>query len=404
MTYNINNTAGTQLFQLFDGTTNSDLSVTLVGRNYTGWGEIVNENFVRLLENFASSTEPSPAKLLTGQLWYDTGDSATGRQPQLKIYNGSKFKALPVDISGSAPAGAVVGDMWWDSVNKQLKIYDGAAWLTIGPLATNSSASKTGLFTETILDNAGTNHTVSVLYVAGIRVSIASADPVFTPAAALATSLVGFSTIAPGVNINTNMASGAARFVGTATNSDKIAGYAWPSLAGNSNKYLTTTDGTTLSWGSASAGGSTTLRGLTDVALGATPATGEVLKYDSSTSKWINSANTVSLGVLGSSTAGGAAVSLTTSPVSFTFSGNGVTTTASSGAVTVNIPGGSGTSSSGSSSVDIQTFNSTGPWTKPSGYAMARIQLWGGGGGGGRSGGGGGGGVGGVLVWLLCGN
>jgi len=406
MTYNINNTIGTQLFQVADGTTNSDLSLTLVGRNYSGWGETVNENFVKLLENSAGSNEPAPAKLLTGQLWYDTGDSVAGRLPQLKIYNGTRFKPLPVAISASAPVAAAMGDMWWDSVNKQLKVYDGASWLTIGPLATNSGASKTGLFTETILDNSGTSHTVSILYVAGVRVSIASTDTVFTPAANLAADLVGFSTIGPGVNINTNMAGGTARFVGTAANSDKIAGYAWPSLTGNSNKYLTTTDGTTLSWGTVAAGGSTTLRGLTgDVALTATPATGEVLKYDSGTSKWVNAANTITLGVLGSGTAGGSATSLTTSPVSFTFSGNGVTTTASSGAVTVNIPGassgttlpgnatgylynnGSGTlswgtptassSSTGISSFQVQYFiiAATSTWTVPAGVTKLRVQI-----------------------------
>jgi hypothetical protein len=405
MTYNINNTIGTQLFQVADGTINSDLSLTLVGRNYSGWGETVNENFVKLLENSASSNEPAPAKLLTGQLWYDTGDSVAGRLPQLKIYNGTRFKPLPVAISGSAPTGAAMGDMWWDSVNKQLKVYDGAAWLTIGPLATNSGASKTGLFTETILDNSGTSHTVSILYVAGVRVSIASTDTVFTPAAALAADLVGFSTIGPGVNINTNMAGGTARFVGTAANSDKIAGYTWPSLAGNSTKYLTTTDGLTLSWGTVSAGGATTLRGLTDVGLSATVATGEVLKYDSGTSQWVNSPNTITLGVLGAGSAGGAAVSLTTSPVSITFSGNGVTTTASSGAVTVNIPGassgttlpatatgylfnnGSGTlswgtptassSSTGISSFQVQYFIVAGSstWTVPAGVTKLRVQI-----------------------------
>ena len=404
MTYNINNTIGTQLFQLADGTTNSDLSLTLVGRNYSGWGEIVNENFVKLLENSAGSNEPAPAKLLTGQLWYDTGDSVAGRQPQLKIYNGTRFKPLPIAISASAPVSAAMGDMWWDSANKQLKVYDGAAWLVIGPLATNSGASKTGLFTETILDNSGTSHTVSILYVAGIRVSIASADAVFTPAASLAADLVGFSTIAPGVNINTNMAGGVARFVGTATNSDRIGGYAWPSLTGNSTKYLTTTDGTTLSWGTVSAGGATTLRGLTDVGLSATVATGEVLKYDSGVSQWVNSPNTVTLSVLGASSAGGAPLSLTTSPVSFTFSGNGVTTTASSGAVTVNIPGassgttlpatatgylynnGSGTLSWGTpaagSATGISTFQvayfitaGSSSWTVPAGVTKLRVQI-----------------------------
>ena len=65
MSYKLNKTDGSLLVDLVDGqldTTSSDL--TLIGRNYSGFGEVLNENFIQLLENFANScllyTSPSP--------------------------------------------------------------------------------------------------------------------------------------------------------------------------------------------------------------------------------------------------------------------------------------------------------------------------------------------------------
>ena len=60
MAYKLNKTDGTLLTELVDGqidTTSSDL--TLIGRNYVGFGEAFNENLIKLLENFASSGAPS---------------------------------------------------------------------------------------------------------------------------------------------------------------------------------------------------------------------------------------------------------------------------------------------------------------------------------------------------------
>jgi hypothetical protein len=68
-------------------------SLTLIGKNVNAYGQYVNENFVGLLENFANIAEP--LNPLTGQLWYDTTNAV------LKIYNGTRFKPLAMSVSTS---------------------------------------------------------------------------------------------------------------------------------------------------------------------------------------------------------------------------------------------------------------------------------------------------------------
>ena len=73
-----------------DGVVDTSTSINLIGKNYSRFGEILNENMLQLLENFANATAPSnPTE---GQLWYDTTDS------QLMLYDGQWY---PI----GAPAG-----------------------------------------------------------------------------------------------------------------------------------------------------------------------------------------------------------------------------------------------------------------------------------------------------------
>ena len=84
MPYNINKSNGDLLVTVEDGTADlNTTSLALVGRNYAGYGEYLNENLVHLLENFARSTQPSSP--LLGQLWYDSTNQL------LKVYNGVEF-------------------------------------------------------------------------------------------------------------------------------------------------------------------------------------------------------------------------------------------------------------------------------------------------------------------------
>lgn len=60
-------------FIVVGGTINSSFtSLKLMGRGAPHWGEHVMEDFLKLLEHFASPTAPSNAT--AGQLWYDTGN------------------------------------------------------------------------------------------------------------------------------------------------------------------------------------------------------------------------------------------------------------------------------------------------------------------------------------------
>ena len=162
MAYTINNTAGTTLVTLADGkidTTTTDL--TLIGKGYAGFGERLNENFVKLLENFANTSAPSNKQ--KGQLWYDSLNN------QLNVYTGSKFKPVgSTTNSATQPSNAVLGDMWFDTTNTQFYIYNGSTWTLIGPTSTAGSGV-TQVVGEAIADNVGVNKSI-------LRLSVKTID------------------------------------------------------------------------------------------------------------------------------------------------------------------------------------------------------------------------------------
>jgi len=199
MAYTINLTDGTVFATISDGTFNQSSSVTLVGKNYAGYGEFLDENFIQMLENFSNNTAP-PAPL-TGQLWWDKTNSL------LKVYNGTTFKVISAaTASASAPTSNVTGDLWYDTTNQQLKVYTGSSFIVVGP-AYSSSQGTTGAIPETILDNTATPHYVTTLYSNSVRVAIFNSDADFTAAAPVSTL---FPTVFKGVTFSnstgTNMA------------------------------------------------------------------------------------------------------------------------------------------------------------------------------------------------------
>jgi hypothetical protein len=68
-----------------DNDINTQTSLSLVGRNTTSYGVEFNQNFLKILENFANTTSPSSP--VEGQLWYDS----TSGNEQLKVYDGTIF-------------------------------------------------------------------------------------------------------------------------------------------------------------------------------------------------------------------------------------------------------------------------------------------------------------------------
>ena len=208
MAYTINLTDGTIFAVVADGTINTDSSQTLVGKNYAGYGEFLNENYIRLLEN-ASNTS-APGAPLTGQLWWDKTNSV------MKVYNGTVFKVISAaTASATAPSSNIAGDLWFDTTNGQLKAYSGSAFVTIGPASTSGEGTS-GAIVTTITDNGASDHVVVQMYVNNVICGIWSKDATFTPAAAIS----GFATIGPGLNMSTTVTN--AVFNGTATNADTL--------------------------------------------------------------------------------------------------------------------------------------------------------------------------------------
>jgi hypothetical protein len=198
MAYTIRKTNGTTLGTIEDGTINtSATSLTLIGRNYSNYGQIMTDNLVKLVENFAYGT--APANPLAGQLWWNTTDA------RLRVYTGTQFKIISgATVSSTPPVTENAGDIWLDSINKQMYIYDGTApfniagWILVGP-GYSSQKGKSGAIWEQIIDSSDIAREVVTIYLNGVRTGIVWYDAgltQFTPKVAID----GFTTIRRGYN------------------------------------------------------------------------------------------------------------------------------------------------------------------------------------------------------------
>ena len=166
MSYKINKSNGDLLIDLVDGQIDeTSTDITLIGRNYKGFGEKVNENFVKIMENFAKSSSPSSP--LVGQLWYDTAEE------RLKIYTGETFKSASGAVVSQSQPNLVAGDLWIDSFNNKLYFYDGTDIVLVGPQY-SAGQGKTIVEAATILDETGQDQTVLYMYIAGLLTGIFS--------------------------------------------------------------------------------------------------------------------------------------------------------------------------------------------------------------------------------------
>ena len=194
MSYKINKTDGSLLVEVVDSNIDQTATdLTIIGKNTSSYGEFINENFVRLLENFASETAPS--KPITGQLWFDISEN------RLKVYDGNGFRSGsgPV-VAGARPTTLVQGDLWIDSVENQLYFYDGVDLQLAGPIYKNSQGIS-GNTVENIIDTNNIQRTIVKLWVGDVLLGIFSKEVVpFTPLSAIP----GFSgEIGPGFNQST---------------------------------------------------------------------------------------------------------------------------------------------------------------------------------------------------------
>jgi microcystin-dependent protein len=202
-----------------DQSLNAQTSLSFVGQNYSGYGRIIAEDFLHLLENFASATAPSNP--VEGQLWYNTAVST------LYVWDSTAWNtAGSLKKAATAPevANSLQGDLWVDTANSQLYLFSGSNWLLIGPQF--SQGSLTGPIVESIVDTNNISHSVISNYASNAatgvsyRISIISKDT-FTPKL----SVSGFTTINQGVNLSTIDSTNTAsltRFWGTAQQADAL--------------------------------------------------------------------------------------------------------------------------------------------------------------------------------------
>ena len=210
MSYTITLTDGTVFATIADGTINTASSMVLVGKNYAGYGEFLDTNFIHLLENSSNTTAPGAP--LEGQLWWDSGNSL------LKVYNGTTFKTISAaTASSSAPTSNVTGDLWYDTTNQQLKVWTGSTFLLVGPQF-SAGEGTSGAIVATITDNVSVDHVVVELYVNDAIVGIISKDATFTPQVAIS----GYTTVRPGITLSTLIGSQVPLFQGTATNAQTL--------------------------------------------------------------------------------------------------------------------------------------------------------------------------------------
>jgi hypothetical protein len=213
MAYTINKTDGTVVTTITDGTVDNTTSLQLFGKSYSGFGEGLNENLVKLLENAASTSAPtSPLK---GELWFDTNSNT------IKVYDGTSFKPTGgARASSTLPTSPSAGDLWLDSTNDQVFVYTGDSrshqvndkWELVGPAFT-AGQTQSGWKIETLASSGG-NKVVSSMYAGGTRVAILSKET-FTPSV----SQAGFSQIKAGITLNSTLGS---VFEGSSTQASSI--------------------------------------------------------------------------------------------------------------------------------------------------------------------------------------
>lgn len=210
---------------VYDNTSNFDTSLVFPGRNQSGYGQIIAENFLHLLENFANDEDNKPVNPVEGQLWYDTTNGI------LQIWDNSAWKAASNIQKGPTQPSvetSKVGELWVDTTNQQLRIFSGGEngrWILVGPSESSIDGLRYGPTIERISDSDNVTRSVLVFYIADIPVIIFSKDT-FTPKVILN----GFPIIKSGINVNVPTLSEAENFeggllpklYGTATAADSL--------------------------------------------------------------------------------------------------------------------------------------------------------------------------------------
>jgi hypothetical protein len=230
MAYTVNKTnssSSPNQYTVQDGVLNTQTDLSFIGKGYAGYGESIAENFLHLLENFSNTS--APTKPIEGQLWWDSTNA------KLQVYNGTAFQTAggSAPYQSDAPSNMAAGDIWIDSDTGQMYYYNGTASVLVGP--PSSTGTTNGFTYDTILDSGDASQNITKLFNDGNLIAIISEDT-FTPKSAIA----GFSSITKGITLSTDIAD--LKFAGSATNADALGGVAAANyLRANAND---TTSGT----------------------------------------------------------------------------------------------------------------------------------------------------------------
>jgi len=213
MPYSIDRYSSATPIVVEDGTINSTFDIKLIGKNYAGYGEVQNENFLHLLENFSGAGEPP--RPVSGQIWFDSSSS------KLKFYDGTKWRSNGgSEVGGTAPVGVTVGDFWFDSDNDQLWVWSAHdEFVLIGPQSAAGITGLTQMRSSAVRDDVGGLHGIIEAVVNDVTVYIMSSDE-FTLGSI--NPIVGYSLIKKGLTLSGTNTSGVTttdhRFWGTASN------------------------------------------------------------------------------------------------------------------------------------------------------------------------------------------
>jgi hypothetical protein len=241
MTYNVDySDASKDSIPVYDNTLNQDTSLRYPGRSYPSYGKYIADNFLHLLENFASDIPPTNP--VEGQLWYDSDNG------YLKIWDNTNWQAASnISKNSNRPDvnTAKSGELWIDMSNQQLNIFNGTDWVLIGPSVSTQDGRVYGTIVENVKDTDNVERYIVTVYIAGIPIAIISKDT-FTPNP----KIIGYDQLSSGINLNTGedisnfFGDVKPQLIGTATTASALSvnGFTIPATKFLRSDIISTTD------------------------------------------------------------------------------------------------------------------------------------------------------------------
>jgi hypothetical protein len=192
MPYILTKTDGTTLTTVQDASVDNTTSLTFVGRNYAGYGQSIEENFIKLLENFSSTTKPS--KPIQGQLWFDK----TSTSQRLKIcYDGTNFREVANIAVGNEPTSPSNGDLWWNTITSQLNVRVSGTWEVSSPFG----GKATSWNFDRIPSNLGDQNAIKGLSGQNAMVVFSNYPTAYYPTTSTIFGVNTFTVVKPGITL-----------------------------------------------------------------------------------------------------------------------------------------------------------------------------------------------------------